>query len=140
MYRNHHSGVTFAPKRVVRRRHRIRSSIYQARWNYRYRNHFSYAICILSIFIGIMTESWWMGFGAYIGLALLPHFSPTVGIFSLVYGAVVTLFVAGPLLLSGLIGAAVVIGFVVFSLCFVPMRSSEQYWRDLERDGGPWAD
>jgi len=87
-----------------------------------------------------MTDSWWMGFGAYIGLALLPQFSPTVGIFSLVYGAVVTLFVAGPLFLSGPVGAAVVVGFVVFSLCFVPMRSSEQYWRDLERDGGPWAD
>jgi len=38
------------------------------------------------------------------------------------------------------VGAGVAAGLITFALTYVPMRSSEQYWRDLEKLGGPWAD
>ena len=37
-------------------------------------------------------------------------------------------------------GAAVTGAMIGFALSWVPMRASEQYWRDLEQDGGPYSD
>jgi hypothetical protein len=37
-------------------------------------------------------------------------------------------------------GAAATGACIGFALSWVPMRASEQYWRDLEKDGGPYSD
>jgi len=122
------------------RRHRLRTDIYQASWNYRYRDAFPTAVILLSIALGLITLSWWVGLVVFLGLFMLPH-NKAVGIFSwsisLIVGVLVGTFVFGVFKSAG---AAVVLTLIAFSCAFVPLRSSEQYWRDLEKDGGPWSD
>ena len=50
--------------------------------------------------------------------------------------------VVGGYILGGLggPGAAAVGACIGFAISWVPMRASEQYWRDLEKDGGPYSD
>jgi hypothetical protein len=122
------------------RRHRLRTDIYQASWNYRYRDAFPTAVILIAIALGLITLSWWVGLAVCLGLFILPH-NKAVGVFS--WG--ISLIVAGLVGTSVYgafesTGAVVVLTLIAFSYVFVPLRSSEQYWRDLEKDGGPWSD
>ncbi len=98
------------------------------------------AVVLIAIALGLITLSWWVGLAVFLGLFMLPH-NKTVGLFSwgisLILAVIAGSFVFGAFNSPG---AAVVLGLIAFSYSFVPLRSSEQYWRDLEKDGGPWAD
>lgn len=122
---------------MARRTGRIRSRIYQAGWNYRSRNLFPRVILAISIGVGLMAGSWWAFLICFFGLALLP--TKSVGIFSSVWGGIFA-FIGGALLWPLGVGAAVTGALIGFANSWVPMRSSEQYWRDLEADGGPYSD
>ena len=120
-------------------RRRLRTVIYQASWNYKHRNSFPLLVGVTAVAFALGAQSWLLGLATFIALAQLPHFSATCGIVSLVWGGLCALFVAAALSGFG-IGAAIVGAFVGFALSWAPMRASEQYWRDLEKHGGPYSD
>jgi len=121
------------------RRHRLRTDIYQASWNYRHKGAFPLLILVVAVTLGVSTESWLIGLVTFVTLTMMPHFGATRGIVSLLWGVVCAGI--GYALLSGFGTGAAVVGAVIgFALAWVPMRASEQYWRDLEKDGGPYSD
>ena len=96
-------------------------------------------VFVTSIVLGIMFKSWWAVLITWVVLISLSHYRATVGIVSFFWGllggaiggAMLSEFGSGGMAVGGLIG---------FALAWVPMRASEQYWRDLESDGGPYSD
>lgn len=121
------------------RRHRLRTDIHQASWNYKHRDGFPLLIFVTALLMGYGTQSWLVGLVQYLALARLPHVFATCGLVLLIWGALWAVF--GAALLAGFgIGTAIVGAFPGFALSWVPMRASEQYWRDLEKDGGPYSD
>ena len=123
-----------------RQRHKLRTSIYQASWNYKYRDTYPLVVMIISIIAGLWSESWWVFLGLAFGLLTMPHLDRCVGIVSFIWALFWTLLISIPVAVNFSVGATVTVAIIVYSLTYVPMRSSEQYWRDLEKDGGPWAD
>jgi hypothetical protein len=119
------------------RRGRIRSRIYQAGWNYRSRDLFPKVALAFSVFVGFSAGSWWAFLICFFLLTQLPHVAP--GVFSSAWGGIFA-FIGGAALSSLGVGAALTGAFVGWASSWVPMRSSEQYWRDLEADGGPYSD
>jgi hypothetical protein len=122
---------------MARRRGRIRSRIYQAGWNYRSWDLFPKVALGMSVLVGFSMGSWWAFLICFFLLTQLPH--RAVGVFSSAWGAIFA-FIGGAALLPLGVGAAVTGALVGFASSWVPMRSSEQYWRDLEADGGPYSD
>jgi hypothetical protein len=119
------------------RRGRIRSRIYQAGWNYRSRNLFPKIAFAISVFAGFSVGSWWAFLICFFLLTQLPH--RAVGAFSAGWGAIFA-FIGGMALWPLGLGAAATGALFGFASSWVPMRSSEQYWRDLDADGGPYSD
>lgn len=119
------------------RRGRIRSRIYQAGWNYRSWSLFPRFALAIAIIAGLSVGSWWVFLIAFFLLTQLPH--RAAGAFSAAWGAIFA-FIGGMALWPLGVGAAVTGAFFGFASSWVPMRSSEQYWRDLEADGGPYSD
>lgn len=119
---------------------KLRTSIYQASWNYQHKDTFPFVALIIAMIIGITFESWWMFLTIMLLLFILPDYKITVGIFSLLWALMWTILISLPVGIYFSIGAGVTTAFFVFSMSYVPMRSSEQYWRDLEKDGGPYSD
>lgn len=69
----------------------------------------------------------------------MPHNDKTVGLLSMAC-ATLAAILGGYLLHPYGIGTMIVGAFIGFALAYVPLRGSEQYWRDLEKDGGPYKD
>lgn len=126
-------------KPVRRRRHRLRTSIYQAAWNYKYRDYLPKFLGSIALILAILTQSLLVGLIVFWILAMMPHHHRTVGVISFIWGLSWALLVgwAG---ISLSLEVGFVLAFLTFAYTYVPMRSSEQYWRDLQKDGGPWAD
>ena len=93
----------------------------------------------ISAIAGIAATSWWVFLGCLFILLSLPD-TRFVGLFSMVWSLTWTALISIPIGMSISIGAGVTAAVFVMAITLVPMRSSEQYWRDLEKNGGPWRD
>jgi hypothetical protein len=93
-----------------------------------------------SIILGFMTSSWWVALAVLFILGVMPHNDETVGVVSNIWGLTWATIAAIAFFGAFGLGAAIFAGLVAFSISWVPMRASEQYWRDLEKDGGPYSD
>lgn len=94
----------------------------------------------IAVIAGLLLTSWWVFLVVLFTLIILPQFDATKGLFSIFWSLAWTATISIPVGIIFSVGAGVTAALFVFALTYVPMRSSEQYWRDLERDGGPWAE
>ena len=94
---------------------------------------------IIAVTVGLFFESWWVFLVSLFALYALPDYRVTVGILSLIWGIFWTALISIPIGMYFSLGAGVTAATIVFAISYVPMRSSEQYWRDLEKDGGPYS-